>query len=186
MHSFALSLGERALVLKEFSIDENATTGAQVRIVARKEGLIAWLLTLMGIDVTTIFEVYSNRIEFSRGSLSGKLCNVIPLSALSVGTTGYTKPIIFLVLAAIAFIAGIVLAAKAGFLAFLLGLVIAIAFFISYFLKKSLLISAISHSSFIAGFAFKRSIIEGVKVDYEQALQVISIINRNIIQQSAK
>ena len=161
MHSFALSLGERALVLKEFSIDENATTGAQVRIVARKEGLIAWLLTLMGIDVTTIFEVYSNRIEFSRGSLSGKLCNVIPLSALSVGTTGYTKPIIFLVLAAI-------------------------AFFISYFLKKSLLISAISHSSFIAGFAFKRSIIEGVKVDYEQALQVISIINRNIIQQSAK
>ena len=97
MHSLALSLGERALVLKEFSIDENATTGAQVRIVARKEGLIAWLLTLMGIDVTTIFEVYSNRIEFSRGSLSGKLCNVIPLSALSVGTTGYTKPIIFLV-----------------------------------------------------------------------------------------
>ena len=186
MHGMAMSLGEKALVLKEFSINEKAETEAQVRIVARNEGLTAWLLTLMGVDVTTVFEVYSNRIEFSRGSLSGKLCNVMPLSALSVGKTGYTKPVMLLALAVIAFAGGIFAGIQAGVMEFGIGAIVALAFLISYFLKKSLVISAISHSGFVAGFAFKRSVIEGVKVDYEQAVQVISIINRNIIQQSSK
>ena len=65
MHSMAMALGEKALVLKEFSINEEAKNEAQVRIVARKQGVTAWFLTLMGVDVTTTFEVYSNRIEFS-------------------------------------------------------------------------------------------------------------------------
>ncbi len=186
MHSLAMSLGEQALVLKEFTINENATTEAQVHIVARKAGIAAWFLTLMGIDVTTIFDVYSNRIEFSSGSLSGKLCNVIPLSALSVGRTGYTKPILLLVLAALCFIAGIFLGINRGPEGFVAGALFALLFFVCYFLKKTLLIAVVSHSSFVAGFAFKRSVIEGVKVDYEQAMQVISIINRNIIQQNAK
>ena len=186
MHGMAVALGEQALVLKEFVINENAGNEAQVRIVARKEGLMAWLLTLLGIDVTTVFEVYSNRIEFSHGSLSGKLCNVMPLSALSFGRTGYTKPILLLFWAAVFLIGGIVLAVKEGVLFFVLGLIVAIFFFIFYFLKKTLLIAAVSHSGLTAGFAFKRSVVEGVKVDYEQALQVIAIINRNIIKQSSK
>ena len=186
MHSMAMSLGERALVLKEFSINEDTQTEAQVRIVARQQGFIAWLLTLMGVDVTTTFEVYSNRIEFSRGSMSGKLCNVMPLSALSVGRTGYTKPVMFLVLAVLAFAGGIFFAVQAGFGGFLIGVVIALVFLFCYFFNKALVISAVSHSGCVAGFAFKRSIIEGVKVDYEQAVKVISIINRNIVQQSSK
>lgn len=186
MHSMAMSLGEKALVLKEFSINEDAKNEAQVRIVARNEGLIAWLLTLMGVDVTTTFEVYSNRIEFSRGSISGKLCNVMPLSALSVGKTGYTKPVMFLVLAVLIFAGGIVVGTQEGMTGFLIGAAIALVLLVSYFFKKALIISAVSHSGFVAGFAFKRSVIEGVKVDYEQAAQVISIINRNIVQQSSK
>lgn len=187
MHSMAMSLGEKALVLKEFSINEDAKNEAQVRIVARKQGFIAWLLTLMGVDVTTTFEVYSNRIEFSRGSISGKLCNVMPLSALSVGRTGYTKPVMFVALAVLAFAGGIFVAAMQNEITgFLIGVAIALVFLFGYFFNKSLVISAVSHSGFVAGFAFKRSVIEGVKVDYEQAVQVISIINRNIVQQSSK
>ena len=186
MHSMAMDLGEKALVLKEFSINEEAKNEAQVRIVARKQGVTAWFLTLMGVDVTTTFEVYSNRIEFSRGSISGKLCNVMPLSALSVGRTGYTKPVMFLVLAVLALAGGIFVGTQAGVTGFLIGAAIALALLFCYFFNKSLIISAVSHSGFIAGFAFKRSVIEGVKVDYEQAVQVISIINRNIIQQSSK
>lgn len=186
MHSMAVSLGERALVLKEFSINEDAKDEAQVRIVARKPGFTAWLFTLMGVDVTTTFEVYSNRIEFSHGSISGKLCNVMPLSALSVGRTGYTKPVMCLVLAVLAFAGGIFAGIQQGIEGFLIGAVLTLVFLLCYFLNKALVISAVSHSGFIAGFAFKRSVIEGVKVDYEQALQVISIINRNITQQSSK
>lgn len=186
MHSMAMSLGESALVLKEFAINEDAKNEAQVRIVARKQGLLAWLLTLMGVDITTTFEVYSSRIEFSRGSISGKLCSVMPLSALSVGKTGYTKPVIFLVLAVLAFAGGIFVGVQAGGTGFTIGAIIALVFLFCYFFNKALVISAVSHSGFVAGFAFKRSIIEGVKVDYEQAAKVISIINRNIVQQSSK
>ena len=60
MHSMAMALGEKALVLKEFSINEEAKNEAQVRIVARKQGVTAWFLTLMGVDVTTTFEVYGS------------------------------------------------------------------------------------------------------------------------------
>ena len=185
MHSLAMGLGQRALVLKEFTINNDGPE--YVHIVARKSGLISWLLTLLGIDTTTIFRVFADRIEFEQGSLSGRLHTVMPLRAISIATCGYTKPFLLIVSAVIAILLGIsfAFATRSAMLFFLL-LVVALVELVFYYLNKALLIAVVSHSSWPASVCFKRSIIEGVGVGYEQAQEVIRIINKLTMEQASK
>ena len=83
-------------------------------VVGRKPGLLDWLLTIIGINTTVVFEVYDNRVEYSYGSLSGRMTETIPLSKISNLMCGYFKPFFLLVLAAILFIAGICVSFSAG------------------------------------------------------------------------
>lgn len=176
MHGMAMRLGSKALVLKEFTINLNGPE--YVHIVARKSGLISWLLTLMQIDTTTTFRVFADRIEFAEGSLSGQICTTMPLRSISITTCGYTKPILLIVWAIIFFLLAIP--------SFGVTLIFSILCFIFYFLNKSLLISVVSNSSWPAGLCFKRSVIEGVKVEYQQAEEVIRIINELTMAQASK
>jgi len=176
MHSLALQLGQKALVLKEFTI--NLEGEEYIHIVARKAGLISWLFTLLGVDATTIFRVYADRIEFQEGSLSGRIQTVLPLRSVSIATCGYMKPILLLVFAVL----GIILALPT----FGLSLILSLIFFIFYFLNKNLLISVVSNSSWPIMICFKRSVIEGVKIEYEQAQQVIQIINQLLMYEASK
>ena len=89
--------GKSALVIKEAKVNEDGPL--YVKIKGRKSGLIAWFLALIGIDTTTTFEVYENRVEFTEGSLSGRIKEMIPLSSISNLGTGYMKPVIWMVLA---------------------------------------------------------------------------------------
>jgi len=189
MHSLAMTIGNKALALKEFKIDYNGPK--YVHIVARASGLISWILTVMGIDITTVFDVYSDRIEFQQGSLSGQIQTVLPMRSISIASTGYTKPILLFVLAFLFFIIGIVatIACLANGVAPIGGIVpwlIALVCIIFYFLNKSLLISVVSNSSWPASICFKRSIIEGVKIEQEQAQEAINIINQLLMQQTSK
>lgn len=163
MHSLAMTLGQHALVLKEFSINNQGPE--YVHIVARKGGLIAWLLTMLGIDATTTFRVFADRIEFEEGSLSGKLSTTMPLRSISIATCGYTKPFLYIVLA----IVMVMLAIPT----FGITLIFAGLFIFGYFYHKALVISAVSHSGWSAAICFKRSVIEGVKIEYEQAQAAI-------------
>ena len=192
MHGIALAAGQKALVLKEFQIDTNGPR--YVHISARRAGLTAFLLTAMGIDVTTSLDVYNNRVEFLQGSLSGNIQTTMPMSSLSIATTGYTKPILSFVLGILGLLAGVILmivgaashnAAPAIGIGILL-LVIGLIFIIKYYLNKTLLISVVSNSSWSADICFKRSVIEGVKVDYAQAQAVFQIINQLLLAQTAK
>ena len=176
MHFFAMALGRKALVVKEFSI--NSDGPVYVHIMARKAGLISWFLTLFGVDSTTTFNVYSDRIEFREGSLSGQLGTVMPLRSISITTCGYTKPIVLLVFAVIFVLAAIP--------TFGISLLLAGLCLIFYFLNKSLLISVVSNSGWPALICFKRSVIEGINVDYDQAQRVIRIINELMLYQASE
>ena len=68
-------LGSNALALQEKVI--NSEGPCYVRLVGRKSGLIDWLLTLLGINTRTMLEIYEDRIEYSYGSLSGRVLEVI-------------------------------------------------------------------------------------------------------------
>ena len=177
MHSLAMSVGNNALVLKEFSINNDGPE--YVHIVARKAGLLSWLLALVGIDATTVFRVFADRIEFQEGSLSGQVCTTMPLRSISITTCGYTKPFALIVLAILCVIPGV-------FFTFGLSLILAVIFFIFYKLNKALMISVVSNSSWPASICFKRSVIEGVKIEYEQAQEVINLVNKLTMEQASK
>lgn len=166
MHFFANLIGSQALVLREKEI--NPTGPCYVRLVGRKSGLIAWLLTLCGVDTTTKLEVYADRVEYSYGSLSGNILEVIPLSKVSNLLCGRCKPVILLFWAVIAFFA--------VFMTFGLSLILTVVFIVFYFLKKTTLVSIIPNSASETSIAFKRSLIEQKNISDEEAQQIIKIV----------
>ncbi len=192
MHKAAMMLGRSALVLKEAEINEEGP--CYVKIRARKAGLLAWFFTLLGIDTTTTFEVYENRVEFSQGSLSGKFKEMIPMSSISNLGTGYMKPFILLLLATISGLycfCGLLVCLFANvpdsnIIPVLISLLFTLVFGVCYALRKSMVIYAIPDSGRGAVVAFKSSIIEGVYLSEEKAYRIINLMNELVEQSKAK
>lgn len=168
MHSFAMLAGKAALVIREAEVNENGPL--YVKIKGRKSGLIALLLTLIGVDTTTTFEVYENRIEFTEGSLSGRIKEMIPLSSVSNLGTGYMKPVIWVVLAIISLLLIVP--------TFGISILPMLFFGFLYFFRKSMLLYAIPNSGSGAVIIFKRSLIENVNISEEDAYKIIALITR--------
>lgn len=168
MHSFAMLAGKAALVIREAEVNENGPL--YVKIKGRKSGLIALLLTLIGVDTTTTFEVYENRIEFTEGSLSGRIKEMIPLSSVSNLGTGYMKPVIWMVLAIISLLLIVP--------TFGISILPMLFFGFLYFFRKSMLLYAIPNSGSGAVIIFKRSLIENVNISEEDAYKIIALITR--------
>lgn len=160
--------GKSALVLREMQINEHGPL--YIHIKGRKSGLLSWLLARFGIDDSTTFDVYGDRIEFSDGSWSGAFTETIPLSHVSNLGAGYLKPVLYAVLAVICLVAAIPT----------IGItLIPMCFFLFlYYTSKSLLIYLIPDSSSMTSMCFKRSLIEGVNMDQQSADRIVAIIGR--------
>lgn len=167
MHSAAALIGTSALATREFSVNNQGSQQTPwVRIVGRPAGVVDFLMTLVGIDTTTVFEVYSDRIVYQRSSLSGSMKTQYPLTAIAGTTAGYFKPAIYLALA--------VITAPT--------IVLPILFVVLYFFNKALLVGVEATSGSFSAIAFKSSVIEGRKVDRADAEAVTAIINRLVLQ----
>ena len=185
MHSLARMLGKSGMVVKRVEIDEEKEE--QVLIIARKAGLISWLLSLMGIDSTFTLRVYSDRIESTEGSLSGQLKTVIPMVSVDTYTNGFTKPIQ-------CFVLGVVLLIVTLFACFavdsalckIILFLAAVGSLYDYFAKRCLVLSFTTNGGNGILFLFKRSIIEGVNVDETLAERVADIVKRDYIVQTRK
>ena len=184
MHQLAMLLGKAALVVKSVKIDKTAED-CQVEIIARKAGLVSWLLSLIGIDSTFTFRAYKDRLESEEGSLSGQISTVIPLTALDTFTNGFTKPFQFVIGAIIALIMGFIMLGQNGFIGFIL-IIVAVVLGVLYYLRKSLMLIFSTQGANSIIFVFKRSIIEGVNVDESLAKEVADLVKENYIAQSAK
>jgi len=167
------------LVLRRFHIDENSEE-MNVEIVGRASGLTAWLLTVMGLDAETKLLVHKTKIVFKSASLSGELHQVVPMDSIASTHCGYSKPIILLFLGALIFIGGILLGQV------VVGLIIGGIIMLIYFLSKKTSIVLETSGGMQLSLSFKRSVIENVTIDMEQALKVIGIINNNIVKQQQK
>lgn len=179
MHGLAFVASRGALVVKEINIDVNSDN--PIHIVARKAGVMSWLLSLIGVDPTTVFDVYLNRVEYSEGSLSGKVKHMIPLKSICNLGTGFFKPVLCFVFAVLCFIGAIsVLGARNSGPVVLILLLIAVVFVIAYFLKRTLLIFALPASGVGPVFCIKRSVIEGVVIDEKVADTIIDIMTQLI------
>lgn len=154
-----------ALVLKKWTIEEaNQGTAAKIHIHGREEGIFSFLFSIIGVDPTTTFQLGEAKLTFSSGSLEGQKKIIIPVKSISSCYFGYTKP---------------------WKRALMIGIVTLPIFFIGailgplyYFLNKQLELGVSDTSGRTYAIAFKRSIIENVKIDENEGQRVIDLIEQ--------
>lgn len=174
-------MSSQPLVIKEWKAANESVDadGNYVTITGRQGGLIAWLLALMKVDPITSIKVSPERVEFVTSSLSGTEHRMIPILSVCSTYFGYYKPwksalAFFIVLSFIA--VQIAIIAKSGlgaFVAFMLGIVIALVY---YYLSRTLTLGIVEHSGVVSGIKFKRSVIEGVEIDPKQGAYICKIV----------
>jgi hypothetical protein len=181
-----------ALVIKAWRAEPKPIDAKNnfVSITGREGGLIAWILSLMRIDPSTTILVGLERIEFSSASLAGTESRLIPLQNVCSSYYGYHKPwkaaawivgaFVFMGFSSISAVAegGTQGEAIASFLVTsAVGVVIALVY---YFLNRTLTLGFVENSGVVSGIRFKRSVIENLDVNQEQAKAVCIIVQRLI------
>ena len=184
------------LVLKKWRLTKVATTteAMQIEIVGRSSGFISWLLTLCGIDPTTSLFASDEGITFKSTSLAGADLRFIPFDSLSSVSWEIYKPwktalLILFVAAVIGMgFAGAFIHLTTGIpttspilapVSFLIGTALAVAIALVYYkLNRQLAIGFTEIAGPQHGIRFKRSVIENVNVNQEQAEEAYKIIRR--------
>ena len=164
--------------------------GTHIHITGRKSGIIDFLLALMKIDPVTKVIVSSERLEFSQASLSGTEYRVIPLQNICSTYFGYSKPwkmaigmwigLLFLAYSLTRAFAsegeaveGLILLAWI----MLLGAVLSLVY---YVINIRITLGFVESSGHVSVIAFKRSVIENVQINDEQARNACIIVQRCI------
>lgn len=157
-----------AYVIKQWKADSRPDSdGVYVKIVGRAGGIISWVLAQLTIDPTVSLVVKGDKLLFEQGSLGGSVKRVVRLNNISSSFYGYTKP--WKESLAIGIIAGLLTFWMLG-----LGAIIGV---IHYVLNKTLTVGIVEVSGVVSDIQFKRSVIEGQRIDEPQARMVCDIID---------
>ena len=175
------------LVLKKFNIENDPADGNYVEIVGRKKGLIAWLLSILGLDNTTSFLLSKSAVSYKTASLFGETTTFFPLPSIASTACGFSKPIALLFLGVFVLIFSLFLAVEAGSMAIvLIGLVVAAIMFVLYFFQKTITLSVESAGGKAIALTFSKSFIEGVGVDINKANEAIEMINSLVVASQSR
>lgn len=154
-----------ALVIKQWSVNENAEAGKPVvRIHGRQSGIISFLLSWIGVEPVTTLEMTRDQVIFHEGSWSGSRKYVLPISSLTSGYFGYTKPW------QVALMIGVALMPF-----FFIGLVAGPLY---YVLNKQLELGLFDSGGRTVAVAFKKSFIENKSIDEAEGMRVLNLIER--------
>lgn len=172
-------------IIKTFQIDETGNSGAHLFIEARKPGLIAWILNMLGLDPTASLRVTKGAISFRKASLSGLSQTSTALTQIGSFQGGYSKPIGFIILAGFflmlgfgSFIAMIDSPdGDIGIVFLILGIVIALVMLVLYALQKNLMFGFETSGGAYYGLAFKRGVLNNVSVDINQVEYALTLVN---------
>ena len=183
-----------ALVLKKWHVSnlESTQENQFVDIVGRKSGILAWVLSLLGVDPTTTFTATNTGVTFHEGSLSGAALAFIPFQNVSSLSWGYFKPwklalIVFIPSFIISLMFSIWIGSNIitgrGKEETVIGIAIPISVIVGisvsllyYFLNRLLTVAVTEMAGYTYSIRFKRSIIENVDVNAEQAEQVYKVL----------
>jgi hypothetical protein len=155
-------------VIKKWQVSETAGADQNnIEIEGRAGGLLSWLMSKVGISPTVKVEIGAEKIRFAEGSLAGNAHRIIPLESISSTFYGYAKP----------WKEALLIAIVLGIPTFGIGVILAIVY---YYLNKSMTVGFVEVSGVVNAIAFKRSVIEGIKVDETQAQQVAELTQRLI------
>ena len=179
------------LVLRRFKIDESPSANVLADIVGRASGVTAWLLTVIGLSAETSLKVTDKEVIFKGSSLFGETHQVVPLARIASTHCAYSKPIGYFIIGVIFLLSPILSYFGLGpnierLTGILPLLVISAIFLIAYFLSKKIVISLETCGGMMLGLSFKRSVIENVSIDIEEALKTIQIVNKKVIESLVK
>ena len=159
-----------AFVIQSWSASNQPNAdGEYVHISGRAGGLIAWLLNLLGISPTLHLIVQTDKIIFRKGSLEGTLNFITPLENTCSTFYAFKRPL------KEAIILGIILGAATFFSFGLIGIAIAVLY---YVLNKTLTVGFTDMAGRISEIPFKRSVIEGKTLDESEASYVCDVIQK--------
>ncbi|MGA9042381.1 MAG: hypothetical protein WB421_17740 [Terriglobales bacterium] len=159
-----------AFVIKSWSAsDQPDGNGNYVNINGRAGGLVSWLLNLLDISPTVSLIVSADKITFQKGSLEGSLHFITPLENTCTMFYAFKRPL------KEAVVLGIVLGLATFFSFGLLGIAIAIIY---YVLNKTLTIGFTDVGGRVSEIPFKRSVLEGKTIDEAEAARVCDIVQR--------
>lgn len=167
------------LALTSLSGTSRATAHEPLRIRGRASGVVGWIFTKLSLSDEVSLELHPQEVRMTLGSLQGVVNACIPLTQISSTTCGYIKPIWLVVVCVVFGLAG-------GLTNTLLLLLIAAAAAGWYVLNKSLTISIETTGGAVYGISVKRSVIEGVKLDLDDAVFVIERLNDAVVNATAR
>ena len=176
------------LVLQKFSItvEPQATPTPTVEIVGRMQGVVAFVLSLLGFSPITRFSIAGSELRCQSSSLFGQRSQFIPLRCVSTMAAGIHKPIAAIIWAAILIVLGFYLSFEMRTWApIAIALVVAIILVVMYVLSKKFFIEVYSQGGPPISLLFKPNVIEGVPIDIEQALEVVDVIRDMILNDGA-
>jgi hypothetical protein len=171
-------------VLQNFRINKAARGTALVRVVGRAEGLISFILTIMGLSDQTHFELFEDKIFYRSNSLSLQIVNTVMLDHVNHTICTLYQPIWVLVFGAFQLLAALLSLLGVAFVGSLPALILGVlALFSAYFFwTNRFLVMAIKTSSGDTfGIVFKRSIIENVEVDFGKVRNAMHLVDKKIL-----
>ena len=165
-------------ILKTFQIDQTGTTGAHIFIEARQPGIFAFILNLIGLDPTAQLKVTKGAVSFRSTSLSGMTETSTALTQIGSFQGGYSKPIGYLILAALFPIIGLVIDIQfEQFFITWIMLIFSLIFLIGYALEKNLSFGFETSGGAYYGLSFKRGVLNNVSVDINQVENALLLVN---------
>lgn len=169
-----------ALVLKMFDTN-SSDPKTMLNLVGRPQGIIGWLLSAIGLDVTTTFSITQDFVFINQFSLSGQFRQTAPVHNIASTHCGYSMNLGMLILAGVALPAGLTAAAVLkSILPFLIGLIVALVLVLAFFSSKYLLIAFQTSGGAVLGVRFRKGVIQNVPVGVEQLNQVVALFNQQL------
>jgi len=156
------------------------SSGAYVSIRGRQAGLLSWILSILGVERGVRLEADTKHIKFKEGDMGGSSTRVIHLDSISSTYYGFKKPwaeaivIIWLLGGALWGIGGALIG---GTLGSLIGGIVAVGIAaLYYFLNKRMTVGIVEHSGVQSQLVFKRSVLEGLKLDEASSAQASDVL----------
>ena len=170
-----------AMVISEWHVaNQPNAQGEYIAIRGRAPGVLSWILSVLGVERGVRMVATSNHVRFQQGDLGGSVTRIIHLDKICSTSYGYRKPW------AEAF--GIVVmggglgpllgeAVIGGSMGYAIGFLAVIGIAALYYaLNKRMSISLIEMSGTVNQIVFKRSVLEGIKLDESSSAYASDIL----------
>ncbi len=171
-------------VLQKFKIHKSANGTPLIRVVGRVQGLISFVLTILGLSDQTHFELFEDRIFYRSNSLSLQIVNTVMLDHVNYTICTLYQPIWTLIIGGLLLIASFFSLLAVAFVgslpAFVFGM---LAVFSAYFFwtNRFLVMGIRTSSGDTLGIVFKRSIIENIEVDFGKVRKAMRLVDEKIL-----